>query len=167
MSIRRERHELLSTKQTRPEGEYGALILWINGSQKERVTAILIADDRPRAVGSAEESRGIDLCPHSITHGVWHREAERTGEEQVVEVELRRVLVVSDGPLVVHAVAQDLYIELRLENLLPEGRPIGGPAQLREHQADIQETEAFTREVSVRAVVNGVESLDVPRVVPQ
>src|SRR5689334_17869785 len=166
MSIRRERHEIWITKQTRPEGEYGSLVLWVDGSQKERVTAVLVADDRPGPVGSAEESRGIHLRAHPITRGIGHGETERTSEKQVVEVELRRVLVVSDGALVVHAVAQHLCIKLRLENLLPEGRPIGGPTQLREHQTDVQETEALTCEVSVRAVVNRVESLDVPRVVP-
>ena len=37
----------------------------------------------------------------------------------------------------------------------------------RQHHPDVQQAEAFTREVGMRAVVNRVESLDVPAVMPE
>src|SRR5678815_4735110 len=93
MGIRRERDEVTITKQACPEREHRPLVLRIHRTQKERVTAVFVADDRPGTVGPAEEPRSVHLRSHSITRRVGHGEAERAGEEEIVEVELRGVLV--------------------------------------------------------------------------
>jgi hypothetical protein len=66
-----------------------------------------------------------------------------------------------------HAVRQHLDLELRIQDIAAQRRPIRRAAELGKQQSHIEKAESLSSEMRVRAVVNGIEALDVPSVVPQ
>src|SRR5262249_21305587 len=57
--------------------------------------------------------------------------------------------------------------ELRLQDVAAEARPLRGAAELGKEQSDVEKAQPLAGEMRVRAVVNRVEALDVPGMVPQ
>ena len=84
-----------------------------------------------------------------------------------MQIKLDRVPVVARRPLEVHAIGENLMIDLRGERLESARPPSRRRVELRERRADVQKPERLAGEMRVRTVVNGVEALDVPRMVPQ
>ena len=71
--------------------------------------------------------------------------------------------MISGRALEVKAVIQKLMWNLAHQHVDAPSTPPIGATEFREQGSDVQQAKRFTGQVSIRAVVNGVESIDESR----